>query len=71
MTLVSKSSIHHIGLGNLTSTKNMCWITIHHNIIFLNNSNTTNLIIICFSMTLSNVLLRLTMVLLALDNMTS
>ena len=71
VSLVVKPSVHHIGLRNLPITQDMIWIIIHYNIIFLDNSNATDLIVISFSLVLSNMLLWMSMELLTLYNMTS
>lgn len=69
MSLISKSSIHHVGLGHLSSAEYMSRITIHDYIIFLDDSDTTNLIIISLLLVLSYMLLWMTMELLALNYM--
>ena len=71
MTLVGKSSIHHIGLGHLSTTEHMPRVTIHYYIIFLDNSDATYLIIISLLLVLCYVLLWMTMELLALKYMST
>ena len=71
MALVVQPSIHHISLRNLTTTQNMLRIAVHNNIILLDHSDTAYLIIVTFTLSLIDMLLWMTVVLLALHNMTS
>ena len=76
MSLVVKSPAHHVGLLNLTLNHAVSDVATHHNIIFLNHSNTSSGIHGILSI-LIQLLLRLlrtalmTVVLLGLDNMAS
>ena len=71
MSLISKSSIHHISLWNLSTAKDMSLITIHDYVVFLNYSDSAYLIIISLPLTLAYMLLWMLMVLLTLNYMPS
>ena len=49
----------------------MSWITIHDDIIFLDDSYATDLIVVSFYLSLTYMLLWVSMILLALDNVTT
>ena len=71
MALVSKSPVHHVCLRDLPTVQHMSLVTIHYDVILFYHSYSTNLIVITFTLTLTHVLLRMTMVLLALYNVTT
>lgn len=69
MTLICESPTHHIGLLNLSLNHAVCYVATHHNIVFLNDSNSVHRILAILIQLLLGLLLGATlMILLSLDN---